>query len=49
MLDLIDSRYNYIFDVLEHDVRAGDLDMPKLENVEHDNEVKTFLEDNYRI
>ncbi len=26
MLDQIDSRYNYIFDLLEHDVLAGDID-----------------------
>ena len=49
MLDLIDSRYDYIFDVLEHDVLAGDLDMPKSDDIKRDSEVKTLLEDNYRI
>jgi hypothetical protein len=29
MLEQIDSRYDYIFDVLEHDIHSGDISDPK--------------------
>ena len=30
MLEQIDWRFDYIFDVLEHEIRAGDIDMRPL-------------------
>ena len=47
MLDQIDSRYNYIFDVLEHDVLAGDIDNRQPEDSHL--ETSTLLDDIYLI
>ena len=35
MLEQIDSRFDYIFDVLEHDILAGDIDMRPLKELQN--------------
>ena len=49
MLKQIDSRYNYIFEVLEHDIHAGDIDMRPKKNYEYGLKVSTMLDDTYLV